>query len=51
MTAGSHSRPASPNPRGDRPIFALERFEWGAPDRLELAGRFSGLEAAGRSRS
>lgn len=26
--------------------FALERFAWGAPDRLELAGRFSGLDDA-----
>jgi hypothetical protein len=25
--------------------FELERFAWGAPDRLELAGRFSGLSA------
>ncbi len=24
--------------------FALERFAWGAPDRLELAGTFSGLD-------
>ena len=23
--------------------FELERFEWGAPDRLELSGRFIGL--------
>ena len=26
-----------------RPIFELARFTWGAPDRLELAGRFVGL--------
>jgi hypothetical protein len=32
MTAGSH------------PVFALDRFEWGAPDRLEVAGSFHGLE-------
>ena len=44
MTAGSDSRPASPKPADDRPMFALDRFEWGAPDRLELAGRFSGLQ-------
>ncbi len=25
--------------------FRLERFEWAAPDRLELAGRFDGLQA------
>jgi hypothetical protein len=44
MTVGSDSRPASAEPADDRPMFALDRFEWGAPDRLELAGRFSGLE-------
>jgi hypothetical protein len=27
----------------DRPTFELSRFTWGAPDRLELAGRFVGL--------
>src|SRR5918997_6959386 len=26
--------------------FALERFTWAAPDRLELAGTFDGLDAA-----
>jgi hypothetical protein len=26
--------------------FALERFSWGAPDRLELAGTFDGLASA-----
>ena len=44
MTAGSDSRPASAKPVDDRPMFALDRFEWGAPDRLELVGTFSGLE-------
>src|SRR5687768_6494784 len=29
---------------GSDPTFALDRFEWGAPDRLEVAGSFSGLE-------
>ncbi len=29
----------------DGPAFVVERFGWGAPDRLELAGTFSGLEA------
>jgi hypothetical protein len=28
------------------PTFALERFDWGAPDRLELAGTFSGIDGA-----
>ena len=27
----------------ERPMFELARFAWGAPDRLELSGRFSGL--------
>ena len=44
MTAGSDSRTGSAKPDDDRPMFALDRFEWRAPDRLELAGRFSGLE-------
>jgi hypothetical protein len=26
--------------------FSLERFSWGAPDRLELAGTFDGLDSA-----
>lgn len=29
----------------------LERFAWGAPDRLEVAGRFSGLDAPGAAAS
>lgn len=28
----------------DGPAFVVERFGWGAPDRLEVAGIFSGLE-------
>ena len=34
--------PAIAGPAGRRPRFALERFAWGAPDRLELAGTFFG---------
>jgi hypothetical protein len=39
--------------RGDRrsrdgAVFELERFTWGAPDRLDVAGRFGGLRAAPR---
>ena len=30
--------------RPPRARFALERFAWGAPDRLELAGTFTGLD-------
>jgi hypothetical protein len=29
----------------DGPTFMVERFVWGAPDRLEVAGTFSGLAA------
>lgn len=29
----------------DGPTFMVERFAWGAPDRLEVAGTFSGLAA------
>src|SRR4051794_20677093 len=29
--------------RTDQPTFVVERFGWGAPDRLEVAGTFSGL--------
>ena len=36
--AAVRSRPA------DTRSFALERFAWSAPDRLELAGTFAGLE-------
>ena len=28
------------------PTFVLDRFDWGAPDRLELAGTFSGIDGA-----
>ena len=31
---------------GGPAIFELERFAWGAPDRLELSGRFIGLPDA-----
>jgi hypothetical protein len=40
----SRSRATSPKPRDDHPTFALDRFEWGAPDRLDVAGSFSGLK-------
>ena len=43
MTGGSGSRLASGEAVDERPMFSLDRFEWGAPDRLELTGRFSGL--------
>src|SRR4051812_15221441 len=47
MRNGIH-RLRSPNPV-EEPRFVVERFNWGAPDRLEVAGTFSGLaiEAAG----
>jgi len=44
VPAGSKSRRTVD--RVDRPRFALERFEWSAPDRLELAGTFSGIADA-----
>jgi hypothetical protein len=43
MPAGSESLRPSPDRLGAPPTFTLERFEWGAPDRLELAGTFSGI--------
>jgi hypothetical protein len=46
MTAGRDPRRPSPERLGDRPTFSLERFGWGAPDRLEVAGTFSGLSEA-----
>jgi hypothetical protein len=39
----------SSRPRVDAPdalpAFVVERFDWGAPDRLELAGTFAGVDA------
>ncbi len=46
MPAGDEPRRPSPDPQGDGPRFALERFAWGAPDRLELAGTFFGISDA-----
>jgi hypothetical protein len=42
MTPRTNGRSAPANGR----TFALERFAWGAPDRLELAGTFNGLDEA-----
>jgi hypothetical protein len=42
MTAGSDRRRRSKD-AVDGPSFVVEHFGWGAPDRLELAGTFSGL--------
>src|SRR3712207_2553853 len=33
-------------PQAAAVTFALERFTWSAPDRLELAGTFDGLDAS-----
>lgn len=46
MAAGGESRRPSLDSQGDGPTFALDRFEWGAPDRLELAGTFFGISDA-----
>ena len=46
MPAGGEPRRPSPDSQGDGPTFALERFEWGAPDRLELTGTFFGIADA-----
>src|SRR4051812_28240287 len=42
MTA--HSLPQDSGTAGAA-VFELERFEWTAPDRIEVAGRWSGLRA------
>jgi hypothetical protein len=44
MPAGSKPRRLPPD-AGNGPTFVVEHFGWGAPDRLEVAGTFSGLEA------
>jgi len=44
MRTGRHPKPSSSNGTGG-PTFVVERFGWGAPDRLEVAGTFSGLAA------
>jgi hypothetical protein len=38
------TRPGADAPDG-LPAFVVERFDWGAPDRLELAGTFTGVAA------
>src|SRR3954453_20893879 len=49
MSAADDARRRSATAPGAAPTFSLEHFGWGAPDRLELAGVFSGIggEAAG----
>ena len=41
---GNSSRPVADAPDA-LPAFVVERFDWGAPDRLELAGTFAGVAA------
>jgi hypothetical protein len=43
MAAAKDQGQPSPTPTTTRPTFELERFTWGAPDRLELCGTFAGL--------
>jgi hypothetical protein len=45
MMGGGHSDPGPPRVT-ERPAFELELFEWGAPDRLDVAGRFVGVREA-----
>lgn len=45
MTPSNHPTQDPPTAAADAVSFALERFAWGAPDRLELAGTFDGLDA------
>jgi hypothetical protein len=45
MTPQKHTQDATAAP-AEAVTFALERFAWAAPDRLELAGTFDGLGAA-----
>jgi hypothetical protein len=42
VAGNDQSRPAR-TPLTAAPTFELERFEWGAPDRLEVSGTFGGL--------
>ena len=46
MLAGEDSRPSDETGAAAGPTFALERFAWGGPDRLELSGTFTGLGGA-----
>jgi hypothetical protein len=39
------TRGTAPADTGSATVFELERFEWTAPDRLEVSGRWSGLRA------
>src|SRR4051794_12647404 len=43
MAAAKDQGQPSPTPTTTRANFELERFTWGAPDRLELCGTFAGL--------
>lgn len=43
MPAGRNPR-RSPPDAAQTPTFTVEHFGWGAPDRLEVTGTFSGLE-------
>src|SRR3954447_16262350 len=49
MAAADDTRRRSATQPGAAPTFSLERFSWGAPDRLEVTGVFSGVadEASG----
>jgi hypothetical protein len=44
MVAGEDHDQVTSTPTRSPATFELERFVWAAPDRLEVAGRFSGLD-------
>ena len=46
MVAKEDQSGQAPPPTTAAPTFELERFEWGAPDRLEVSGTFGGLRDA-----
>jgi hypothetical protein len=46
MAAAKDQGQSSAPPTTTRATFQLERFAWGAPDRLELSGTFAGLRDA-----
>ncbi len=46
MIARDRTRRSAKHAPEEEPSFKLERFGWGAPDRLELSGTFAGLSIA-----
>ena len=50
MIARDRTRRSAKHAPEEEPSFKLERFGWGAPDRLELSGTFAGLSIAAGDR-